>query len=248
MRQSKMIRSIIIILIICKVSFAANYNINLMWINKKLDSDQEYFCSTTKTEDLYMKDCVNPIAYWLKKLPKNASLNVWYDSKMSDKKLIERIKKDLMFTPDGSLEAIEDTRLSFLDLRTLPDVENNSDIFSEKIPVYFRADLLRAIVGDYMAREFPEQYTVYADFNIPALDEENLFDKETTANLKNFGFVMAENRAFDFENRYENAFFILDPKNASLMKAHRAAVIDINIKRGKEYINRGLTKKERFMI
>lgn len=222
-------------------AFAHQYGINLMWINSKYDDDQKYFCATSKNEEDYKNNCIDPITSWLMKTSPDAPVRVWYDSALTPKQLVndavQDIKKKL-----GNNDAMK--KLQFLDVRKIDDILQYPKVFSEKLPVYFRSDLLRAIVADYLARHYPHEYIVYADFNIPALSRDQLFDQKTLENIKKFGFVMAKNAAFDQENFYENAFFIIDPKNQSLMQAHRKFIIEMNIKRAQEFLKSGYTKND----
>lgn len=221
---------------------AHQYNMNLMWINERQDPTQKYFCGFSKDGESYQKDCLKPMMDWMLRGSNTSILRVWYDGHTTDKRLADKALEDLKARfPPHEMERFNN--LVFVDVRSLPDVIKNAEVFSERLPVYFRTDLLRPIIVDFLAKYFPGQYIVYADLNIPALTEAQLFDKETLDQLKLFGFVLAKNAAFDPNNAFENAFFIFDPSNKLILQAARAALVDINIDRAKTFLERGYTKK-----
>jgi hypothetical protein len=224
---------------ICSFSILAtpNYNINLMWVNKEKNEEQKFFCSNTEEKN-YEKACLNPIIDWLDKADKASSLNIWYDSETTNKNAINKFIRDIKEKAEKNLK-----KLHLMDLRELPDVKNNQDIFDMSMPIYFRVDLLRAIVADHLAKKADKEFVVYADLNIPSMDGDDLFDKETLVNLDKYGFVMAKNNAADLKNNYENAFFIINANNKELVHASRTMLIDANIERGKEFLKRGYTKQ-----
>lgn len=228
---------VLLLLIFHTSIFAVPYSVNLMWVNRVLDDNQKYFCSTAKTENEYQSTCLKPIIDWMTKSSSDTRVRVWYDSAQTARWLVDKAINDI-----GS-RVSEMTNISFDDVRNLEDIKQNQQIFSDSLPIYFRVDLLRAIVADNLARKNPTEYLVYADFNVPALTHDELFDVETLKNLDIYGFVMAENAAADSQNAFENAFFILDPKNASLMQASRRVVVELNLKRGQEFLAHGYTKK-----
>jgi hypothetical protein len=221
---------------------AHQYNVNLMWINERQDPTQKYFCGLSKDEESYQKNCLKPMMDWMLHGSNTSFLRVWYDGHTTDKKLVDKALEDLKARfPPHEMQRFDN--LVFADIRSLPDVIKNAEVFSERLPVYFRTDLLRPIIVDFLAKDFPDQYIVYADLNIPALTETQLFDKETLEQLSLFGFVLAKNTALDPNNAFENAFFIFDPSNKLILQAAKAALIDINIDRAKTFLMRGYTKK-----
>lgn len=233
--------NVIIVFCIALLSFASlatpSYSINLMWINKEKSENQKFFCSSSADEKEYEKLCVNPIVDWLNKSDKSSSINIWYDQETTNNSVVDKLKQDIQAKTQRNLD-----KLKFMNVRELPDVRNNEDVFGRNMPIYFRVDLLRAIVADYLAKSEAPEFVVYADLNIPAMEGQELFDQETKEKLAKFGFVMAQNNAADMVNNFENAFFIIDARNANLLQAARVALIDANIARGQEFLQRGYTK------
>jgi hypothetical protein len=218
---------------------AYTYSINLMWINNDRSSDQQYLCANYQEYE-YTKKCLDPLADWVKKATPDAQVNVWYDSNFSTPAAIERTHRDLLKeAPDAR------DRFTFMDIRDLAYVRIYPEVFSNKTNLNFRSDLLRVIVADYLARmDNHDDYIVYSDLNIPALSKQEIFDDETLRKLKLYGLVLAKNKSGDLNHPYENSFFILDSQNESMMQVSKEGLIDINIKRAQEFLNRGYTKQE----
>jgi hypothetical protein len=208
-----------------------HYSVNLMWINSSLNPHQEYLCNEREA-------CLNPIKNWVEKSDKRAEINIWYDSKFSSEIALEKTKNELrnILNPDATFP-------NFRDIRALQFVKDNENIFSQVIPVYFRADLLRIIATYELALKKDRDFFVYADFNVPALSKKELFDPETLNQLNNFGLVMSRN-PIPIDANYENGFFILDAFNPSMMQATKLGLIDINIQRANEILRRGYSSKQ----
>ncbi len=222
-------KSLIILVLFCG-KLLASYSFNLLWENSSLNNDQLYFCGN-KDEASYQEKCLLPMLSWAKKTDAKNPMYIWFDSLKTSETALRRAEID-----GGE-------RIKFRDIQEIPLVRNSPDIFSSRLPVYFRSDLLRVIVAHYLAKTEPHQYIVYADFNVPALSEDELFDKNTLEKLDLYGFVLSANKASDYNNPFENAFFIYDKNNSALLQSSQVGLIDINMKRAEEFLKRGGTKK-----
>jgi len=202
-----------------------SYSINLMWINREKNLNQPYIHSS-KDEESLNKNFLDHIFKWAV-ANKGSVVNVWFDGALiaaeaiaNTQQSIEKRKKS--FAQDTMAQ------ICLRDVRTIPKVTENSDVFSEKIPVYFRVDLLRVIIALHeLANDKNPTSWVYGDLDMEPLSAEELFDSETLQNLKQYGIVMAAN-AKDY---FENGFQIISNENEHLLEAISLVLIDVNIQR-----------------
>jgi hypothetical protein len=205
------------------------YSVSLMWINKSLDENQKYIVS----KEEYLK----PIIAWALETDKEAPVYFWYDSQHSYPKAIQNTEKYLKEKIGGKRSPI-----LFKDVRNLQYVKENEKVFSNEVPIYFRADLLREIVKDYLASLEDTDFIVYSDLNVPPLSKTKLFDEKTLEQLKKDGLVMSEGH--DMNRNYENAFSILDSHNKTMIYASKIGLIDINIDRALYVLEKGYSEKK----
>ena len=181
-----------------------------MWINSKYNSRQKYI-----TPDVNL--LISKIKDWHAGNPE-CNINVWYDSKMLSQNAITNTREIL----DGQITSL------LLDIRDIPDVKDNEKIFSEKIPVYFRADLSRVIAANYYLRETGTKYFVYADLDVEPMDKNKLFDTDTMEILDKTGIVLAQHDITQFENSFQ-----IISNNPHTLLALQHIIINLNILRAK---------------
>jgi len=196
----------------------ADYTINLMWINK--ESAHEFSFLNGKHKQEYVSNLLG----WSMHHPKG-TIHLWFDSATtSDRALSELqglLKEQSKNYPNGSSIVLRD-------IRQLTHVKEHSNIFSDKIPVYFRSDLLRVIAGlEALKQNARKTYFVYADFDVAPLSPSKLFDKETKENLKKYGIVMTAGGHLGFEN----SFYILSADAPHMHTALERAIVELNTKR-----------------
>ncbi|MBS4168143.1 DUF648 domain-containing protein [Parachlamydia sp. AcF125] len=200
------------------------FSVNLMWINKSKMSDEQEFLlgkGSSPEERLldFQNSFVKPIAKWATKNP-NSTIHIWIDSEMATPKAIENSRQMLL----NKLKDVAHGQICFRDVRSLELVQTYPEVFSEKFPVYFRVDLLRAIAADHVLRAKETKFFVYGDLDMKALSSQELFDKKTVEFLNDYGFVMSKN-----SRGYENGFQILNGENKQFMASHRHVIIDLTI-------------------
>lgn len=221
----KAIQNSFYLLFFCSIvdAFAQHtYTINLMWINKQLTHDQPFLYPAQNIEELREK-FLRPIFNWARYNP-NACLHIWFDSAMTTDKALDNTWSSLQeYVEQNSIC----TTIELLDIRELPLVKQHPEIFSDKIPVYFRIDLLRAIAAVHMISTKETEYFVYSDLDVEALPEQELFDPETIRMLGKYGIVMAYHQEHGFENNFQ----IICNKNPRLLAAMSWALIEVNIQR-----------------
>lgn len=138
------------------------YSINLMWINKEKIPDSQEFLFDNKDE--FEKKFIEPVSKWAKAHPESV-INIWVDIEMATSDAIERSKKALL----NALEGTSHGKINFRDVRSLDIVRSNSEVFNEQMFIYFRADLLRAIVADDTLRKKETKFCVYGDLDMEPL-------------------------------------------------------------------------------
>lgn len=200
-----------------------DYTINLMWINRKLNETQQYIYPASNEKEL-SKKFLNYIFKWAS-VNQSSIVYLWFDSaltpptaiKNTEKLITEYIKKHQEIAP-----------IILRDVRKLPYVKTNPEVFSDKIPIFFRVDLLRVIAQVHDISVGITPYFVYSDIDINPLAQEEIFDKETTQKLQTFGIVMMYHPIWQ---GFENGFSIVSNNNAHLLKAMTYTLIDLNIQR-----------------
>lgn len=75
------------------------YAINLMWINRELDTKQHYLVPEDK-QALFFEACLS----WSKKNPK-ASTIIWFDSATTTKNALEKTKQRIIDLKTGLTQA-----------------------------------------------------------------------------------------------------------------------------------------------
>jgi hypothetical protein len=207
------------------------YSVNLLWVNDNDDkANKPYLCGNANEKE-YRDKCLGPALKWRSALGKEPKIYLWYDSLFTNDAALNKAQQDF-----GGHVVLRDVRL--LDL-----VKRDPEVFSARVPIYFRVDLLRVILAQESAIKREDRYIVYADFNVPPLHEAQLFDSETKDLLNLYGLVMAKNENPD--DKFENGFFILDSENQAMLQASQFGLIDINIERAKEFLRSGYLTKDK---
>jgi len=202
------------------------YSINLMWINKKLNQEQRFIypAKTDKTEEKFHAALINKLFEWATKNPESTVV-FWYDSQLTSPNAVQNTKKIIAEQQTQNPSAAP---IICKDIRLLPKVCGTDPFtFSEAVPVYFRADLLRLIATTETLTTENFDYFVYADMDIPTMTKEELFDTEAQKNLEKIGIVLARGGVYG----YENCFHIATRHKPNLIKAINIALIDLGIAR-----------------
>jgi hypothetical protein len=210
--------------------------INLFWINKELDLNQNYiFPSQDETEltNTHLKTILD----WATKNPYNTIIQVWYDGSLITQDAVDNTQKLINKSiSDSSLVA----PIIFRDVRSLPFVEQNPHIFESKLDVYFRADLLRLIVSlhDILVEDI--SYSMYADLDMPPITYEEIYDEETLETLENFGIILTKDLSAGIHG-FENNFHIISHHNNNILEAIQFVVIDVNVERAKNLLRKSVS-------
>lgn len=200
-----------------------DYTVNLQWINKKLNPEQRYIHPSQNSLAL-RKNLLMGLYSWALQNPNAKGVVLWYDSQLTPHAAVEKTRR--IIARDSLLLGLFKKKAPVLlkDVRELPEVKENPEAFSEKSPIYFRVDLLRAIAAYNVAKKEGKTF-VYSDVDMTALKEEELFDASTLNDLRRYGMVMANARGIP----YENGFQIVSNYNDKLLKAMKYALIKPNL-------------------
>lgn len=209
------------------------YSINLQWINKSLDPQQRYIFPAQTADELNTK-LLDPLFQWAELHPTGVTINLWIDGKASTPSAINLTQELIDKRKAATTQKL--SPIVIRDIHTLDLVKENPDVFASPIPTYFRVDLSRVIAAyeDLMNGKTP--WFIFANLNMPPIDQQELFDERTLGYMNRFGIVMREKNSGIL---LENSFFIMGGSNKSLMSATKLALIDLNIGRGKLAIQEG---------
>lgn len=200
--------------------------INLMWINRISNPEQLYIYPSKNENDLY-ENFLNHIFKWAA-VSKGSIVNVWYDSALISAIAVDNTSR---LIEAYMHECPEVAPIVLRDIRTITKVIQHQDIFTEKIPVFFRVDLLRLIIALHILANYETNCFVYADLDMEPLSQEQIFDEKTWQNLQAYGIVMAVNPCGLGPNSFENGFQIISNHNLHLLEAIDWAIIEVNIHR-----------------
>lgn len=164
----------------------SNYSINLMWINEKLDVQQQYiFPGVNNPQELREKFLNNAIG-WSDGNPKDGGghVYIWYDSKYTTPAAIEATEQELADYP-----------IPLRDTRTSPVISDpkNSQVFSDETDVWHRADNQRIIISVEETESGATNCFIFANFNMKPIPKSEIFDPKSIKNLSGCGLVMAHN-------------------------------------------------------
>lgn len=193
----------------------SNYLINSNQLQALEESTQENdLIKLNKLKQTHTYKLLN----WVDKNP-NTQINLWYDSALVTQKsqiktfdFLDRISKK------------KGVQLKLKDIRKLPNIYSEiKNVLHPAVPVYFRADLLKALIADYMIgnSDIEPKYFVYSDFDVEAMSADHLFDERTLTYLTSNGYVFNKVGISGFENN----FFIFNKEKESLQKSHYLKLI-----------------------
>jgi len=206
-----------------------NYSINMLWVNRELNSNQPYLCGNNSLTTL-PRHFIEAALKWKKSNP-NASVVIWYDGYSVNNK-----------AQDNTLELLStyqyqysDLSIMFKDFREIDVVKNNPDIFSDYLPVYYRVDLLKLILCVHTIEYNHDEASIYADLQVGDLrvnkdrmGKDELFKREILERLEYLGLQVIKDGMKD-----ENQFYQMVHKpeilkavkvyiNASMARAEKA--------------------------
>lgn len=204
---------------------AADYAVNILWINARFDSSQKFLYPAP--DEATLRDrFLRHVFEWADKTSHSGEVILWYDGVLTSG---DALKNTMSIVESERLTHADWAPVYFKDIRDLPEVAGAPDVFSEQIPIYFRVDLLRLVTALSVEKKDKGYSFVYADLDMVPLSHDELFDEETNDNLREFGIVMARGGSWTFENGFQ----IISNYKMNLLKAIRLRGVEIGIRVGK---------------
>lgn len=206
------------------------YSLNFLWINRNKMTVPGHIIG--ENHDLLKQKIIDPVKDWQTMQPE-ALINIWYDGKMliDEEEAVVKTRKIL------AAHQIDISKVYFKNLRIIPLVQNNENLFDENREVYLRVDLAKAFIADYVLQTDNLKYAVNIDSDIVGITRQQLFDAKTMEQLRDLGYVMGKANAI---NSWENSFIIL-AKNDDVksVETHKEVVIDRGIKAANDILRSG---------
>jgi len=168
-----------------------DYSINLMWINKVKQDEQQYI-HNAKTKDELVDKFLTSAIKW-SKANDTADVNIWYDSTVSTVQSIQNTKAVLneLGNLDGS------NNLRFRDIRDIEIVTQNQNLFTSKIPFYFRIDIFKMIICLHSLKNDLKDAVIFSDTGVgdyrndqSRMNKDELFDQESMEKLEKCGILL----------------------------------------------------------
>lgn len=196
------------------------YSINLMWINDKKSESQQYI-SNEATDEAVIQRLLRPAVEWAKANPE-AKINLWFDSEYTTDIAIQNTRRLL----SQLIESNHLDNINFRDIRSIAMVKQNIDAFSDKIPIYFRVDLLKCIIVVEAIERESQDAAIFADLEVGDAREQRMSKDELFPSYRQkYGCCMNMNGS-----RIENQFLQLY-NNKVMLEAMKVAVINASLKR-----------------
>lgn len=200
-----------------------SYTINYVWVPGNQNSLHAY-----------LENQLNVIDW--RRLNKDAPITIWHAPTSDD---------DIAKAQQWA--TTKDLALTFKSLNDI-DVIKKHQLLGNKMPVYFKADLLRQIVALHEYESFKlnndkPRYFVYTDFNVPGNDPRYLFSPTSMAHLQEYGVILSAwsgkphlpQQKIEKGTGYENSFFVFDLANDNANIANKVMVL-AQIERLKNYL------------
>ncbi|HQS83587.1 MAG: hypothetical protein B7Y25_01400 [Alphaproteobacteria bacterium 16-39-46] len=208
------------------------YSLNFLWIKRGTSQFGQYIfpaCDQKTLVDQYLRT----ILQWGYINTRGAIINIWYDLNYTTEASISQTRAvltELTEKEPGSFPPI-----LLRNIREIPLIKENLDVFSPQLPLYFRIDLSKQIILYHMIKVERGSYAAFCDIDMDAVSKEDLFDRKTLGFLQRYGIVMAQ-----VDHRYfENGFQMISNHNENLLEAMKHALIDLNLERGREALTIG---------
>jgi hypothetical protein len=223
------------------LTFSANheireYSINLMWLNSVVKPEQYYIDEYSVTASDVERNILLPAIKWAKANP-TGEINIWYDSLYTMKEAIRHTKEVLT-----SIAPYADN-IHFRDIREIPVVKDNAGVFSNKIPVVFRIDLLKLIIIVDEVDGQNKDAAIFSDFDVG--DLRPLKDRMNKEELFGSGDILRQYIADGLilnKGRVINcAQFLQLMKNKTMISAIKT-IINVNLLRAVTVLNFDNTK------
>lgn len=162
------------------------------------------------------------ISKWADANP-NTTINLWFDSALVTQRAYQNTYAMLR-----SISTSRRVNLKLRDIRHLPNIEEEiKNTLHPATQVYFRVDMLKAVISDYMISDLAvAKYCVITDIDVEPMSSEQIFDQRTLHYLNTYGYVF--NTWGDISN-FENSFFIFNKEAKGLKDLHYGSIIKATV-------------------
>lgn len=186
---------------------------------------------------------------WVEANPDARQINLWYDRAL----VTERARQNTLTIMNAIAES-KRVDLRLRDVRQIvplyepSQVDTSSDIGYKRellrlcsllptvnqelecslhpaVPVYFRVDLMKALITDHMISygSHVAKYFVFSDIDVEPMTSQQLFDQRTVNFLSSKGYVF--NGVAGGSWTFENSFFIFDSGHEKARKIHNEVLL-----------------------
>jgi hypothetical protein len=200
---------------------SSDYTLNFLWITLNPQNRTE-----NKAQDIF-RDGINSsekgkyitdqISRWAALHP-DVCINLWYDSAL--------VTQNAQLKTFELMRGISQSRGAHLKLRDIRRLSNIQGEIEHSLhpgtPLYYRIDLLKALITDYMlsSPEESAKYFLFSDIDIKPMTSKQIFDQRTIDYLssddKSYGYVF--NRVGI--GKFENSFFALYRGKQNIQQIH----------------------------
>ena len=190
------------------------YSLNFLWIHKNRISVPGHLMGSD--DQKFEKQVNNPLKDWQSKQPE-ANINFWYDGQLVNDshvtKTVELLQKN----------GLNLKNIRFRDIRDIPYVQKNNQLFAEEVPVYYRVDLAKAVTADHVLRNDKVPFAINIDSDIVAIVRDQLFDYPTLLALEKIGYAFGTAGSAEEENSF---IMLYNNPKINTLENHKNLVID----------------------
>ncbi len=190
----------------------------------RVDEKEEFFLDseTLKNWINVKKSFTYRLSKWADIHP-GTEMNLWYDSALVTEQAREKTSEILK-----GISCSRGVNLKLRDIRVLANLDKLDEIqlsLHPGTPVYYRVDILKALIADHMIspKELEgKKYCVVSDIDITPVNAEQMFNQRILNFLDDKGYVFQASERWGFEN----SFFIFNRDHRKLPRIHREMTID----------------------
>lgn len=220
----------------------SDYSLNFLWVNlnpqdRVADLAQNIFGegldilesghSILESEELVeevKKTFTYKLVKWVE-LHERVEVNLWYDSAL----VTERAATNTFHMMERIAES-KNVELKLRDIRTLSNIPPAiQKALHPGVNVYYRVDILKALIADFLMAESQRQFCVISDIDIAPIRPAALFDERTLHFLNLHGYILCQLFDDEFQTpfSFENSFMMFNCKDQICQKSHREKIIDL---------------------
>lgn len=198
------------------VSMPTAYSVNLVFVNAEYRSKAKgpffFGCGkhSTQVED-FEDRLVSSIGNWAKEYPESP-ICLWLDFKLVAKNVIENSRAHVC--QRLLAKNLPTVNVHLKDLRLIPSISEQSDVFSAATPVYTRANLARIFATLHSVINSGSKYGIYSDLDIEAPLPDVLFSSDNLHRIDRFSVGLVRS----YKYGWENSFFVLKEGSYELFK------------------------------